>query len=216
MSSALSTKPSGRVSRNAMMVSSDRPPSASRMMCSSVFVGLVRVRVRSTDATALGQVPIDVVWNGASGRTVSRVEDLSVSGCFVGSLAAPSLGERVHLEINLPPKHEHLSIDAEVVYCEPNIGFGVRFLGLLTPAQHALSFAVDTLTGKSLPLWLLLLENHNARCSFRLLVPSGLELSVKVDERPDLTERFNSWDELVARSYQQRDELEAGGWVLVP
>ena len=150
------------------------------------------------------QVPIDVVWNGASGRTVSRVEDLSVSGCFVGSLAAPSLGD------------EHLSIDAEAVYCEPNIGFGVRFLGLLTPAQHALSFAVDTLTGKSLPLWLLLLENHNARCSFRLLVPSGLELSVKVDERPDLTERFNNWDELVARSYQQRDELEAGGWVLVP
>ena len=92
----------------------------------------------------------------------------------------------------------------------------MRFLGLLTPAQHALSFAVDALTGKSLPLWLLLHGNHHARCSFRLLVPSGLELSVKVDERPDLTERFNSWDELVARSHQQREGLEAGGWVLVP
>ena len=86
------------------------------------------------------QVPIDVVWHGASGQTVSRttrIEDLSVSGCFLGSLAAVSPGERVHLEIHLPPKHEHLSIDAEVVYCQPNIGFGVRFLGLLTPAQHA-------------------------------------------------------------------------------
>ena len=165
------------------------------------------------------QVPIDVVWHGASGQTVSRatrIEDLSVSGCFLGSLAAVSPGERVHLEIHLPPKHEHLSVDAEVVFCQPNIGFGVRFLGLLTPAQHALSFAVDALTGKSLPLWLLLHGNHHARCSFRLLVPSGLELSVKVDERPDLTERFNSWDELVARSHQQREGLEAGGWVLVP
>ena len=165
------------------------------------------------------QVPIDVVWHGASGQTVSRttrIEDLSVSGCFLGSLAAVSPGERVHLEIHLPPKHEHLSIDAEVVYCQPNIGFGVRFLGLLTPAQHALSFAVDVLSGKSLPLWLLQQGSRSARCSFRLLVPSGLELSVKVDERPDLSERFNSWDELVARAYQQREGLEAGGWVLVP
>ena len=122
----------------------------------------------------------------------------------------------MHLEIHLPPKHEHLSIDAEVVYCEPSIGFGVRFLGLLGPAQHALSFAVDVLRGKSLPLWLLQQGSRNARCSFRLLVPSGLELSVKVDERPDLSEPFNSWDELVARAYQEREGLEAGGWVLVP
>ena len=122
----------------------------------------------------------------------------------------------MHLEINLPPKHEHLSIDAEVVYCEPSIGFGVRFLGLLSPAQHALSFAVDALTGKRLPLWLLQQEGHNARCSFRLLVPTGLELSVEVDERPDLRERFNSWDELVARAYQHRAGLEAGGWTLIP
>ena len=57
---------------------------------------------------------------------------------------------------------------------------------------------------------------HNARCSFRFLVPSGLELSVKVDERPDLSERFDSWDELVAAAHQQRQRLEAGGWVLVP
>ena len=162
------------------------------------------------------QVPVDVVWHGASGRTVSRVEDLSVSGCFVGSLAAPLPGERVHLEINLPPKHEHLSIDAEVVYCQPNIGFGVRFLGLLGPAQHTLSFAVDVLSGKSLPLWLLKQGSRSARCPFRLLVSSGLELSVNVDERPDLSEQFNSWNELVARAHQQREGLEAEGWVLVP
>ena len=122
----------------------------------------------------------------------------------------------MHLEIHLPPKHEHLSVDAEVVYCQPNIGFGVRFLGLLSPAQHALSFAVDALSGNSVPLWLLRQGSRNARCSFRLLVPSGLELSVNVDERPDLTEQFNSWDELVARAYQEREGLEAGGWVLVP
>ncbi len=161
------------------------------------------------------QVPI-VVWHGALGRTVSRIEDLSASGCFLGSLAAVSPGERLHLEIDLPPKHEHLSVDAEVVYCQPNIGFAVRFLGLLSPAQHALSFAVDVLSGKSFPLWLLQQGSRDARCSFRLLVPSGLELSVKVDERPDLTERFDSWDELVARAYQEREGLEAGGWVLVP
>ena len=158
------------------------------------------------------QVPINVVWHGAS----SRIEDLSVSGCFLGSIAAVSPGERVHLEIDLPPKRELLSVDAEVVYCQPNIGFGVRFLGLLSPAQHALSFAVDALSGKSLLLWLLQQGSRNARCSFRLLVPSELELSVTVDEQPDLSERFNSWDELVARAYQQRERLEAGGWVLVP
>ena len=122
----------------------------------------------------------------------------------------------MRLEINLPPKHEHLSLDAEVVYCQPNIGFGVRFVGLLSPAQHALSFSVDVLSGKSLPLWLLRQGSRNARCSFRLLAPSGLELSLQVDERPDLSERFNSWDALVARAYQEREGLEVGGWVLVP
>ncbi len=168
------------------------------------------------------QVPIDVVWHGASGQTTSRIEDLSVSGCFLGSIAAVSPGERVHLEIDLPPKHEHLSIDAEVIYCQPNIGFGMRFLGLLTPAQHALSFAVDVLSGKNLPLWLLHQGSRSARCSFRLLVPNGLRLSVEVDQVSDLetatffSERFNSWDELVARAYEQREGLEAGGWVLVP
>ncbi len=101
-------------------------------------------------------------------------------------------------------------------YCQPNIGFGVRFLDLLSPAQQALSFAVDALSGKSLPLWLLQQGSRTARCSFRLLVPSGLELSVKVDKRPPLSERFNSWDELVARASQHREGLEAGGWVLVP
>ena len=162
------------------------------------------------------QIPIDAGWHGASGPTTSRIEDLSASGCFLSSLAAVSPGERLHLEIHLPPKHEHLTIDAEVVYCQPNIGFGVRFLGLLSPAQHALSFSVDVLSGKSLPLWLLQQRNRSARCSFRLLVPSGLELLVKVDERPDLSERFDSWDELVARAYQQREGLEAEGWVFVP
>ncbi len=167
------------------------------------------------------QVPIDAVWHGASGQTVSRIEDLSASGCFLGSLAAVSPGERLHLEIVLPTKHEHLSIDAEVVYYQPNIGFGVRFLGLPSPAQHALSFAVDVLSGKSLPLWLLQQGSRNARCSFRLLLPSGLELSVEVDQRSDLetatffTERFDSWNELVVRAHQQRERLEVEGWVLV-
>ena len=83
------------------------------------------------------QVPIDVVWHAASGQTVSRVtriEDLSVSGCFLGSIAEVSPGERVRLEINLPPKHEHLSIDAEVVYCQPNIGLCVSSV---SSARHS-------------------------------------------------------------------------------
>ena len=167
------------------------------------------------------QVPIDVVWHGASGQTVSRIEDLSASGCFVGSLAAPSPGERVRLEIDLPPKHEHLSVDAEVVYCQPSIGFGVRFPGLPSPTQHALSFAVDVLSGKSSPLWLLHQGSRSARCSFRLLVPNGLRLSVEVDQQSDLetatffSERFDNWNELVVRAHQQRERLEVEGWVLV-
>ncbi len=72
------------------------------------------------------------------------------------------------------------------------------------------------MSGKSLPLWLLQQGSRNARCSFRLLLPSGLELSVKVDERPDFSERFDSWDQLVAAAHQQRERLETGGWVLVP
>ncbi len=167
------------------------------------------------------QVPIDVVWHGASGQTLSRIEDLSASGCFVSSLATPSPGERVRLEIDLPPKHEHLSLDAEVVYCQSNMGFGVRFPDLLSQTQHALTFAVDVLSGKNLPLWLLHQGSRSARCSFRLLVPNGLRLSVEVDQVSDLetatffSERFDSWNELAVRAHQQRERLEVEGWVLV-
>ncbi len=167
------------------------------------------------------QVPIDVVWHGGSGRTVSRIEDLSASGCLVGSLAAPSPGERVRLEIDLPPKHEHLSVDAEVVRRQPNMGFGVRFPGLRSQTQDALSFAVDALSGKSLPLWLLQQGSRSARCWFRLRGIDGLRLSVEVDQPSDVetatcfTEQFDSWNELVVRARQQRERLEVEGWVLV-
>ena len=86
--------------------------------------------------TERAMVPLDGEWHGASGHRSGRIADISIGGCFVESMATPSVGEQVGVKVTLP-SGEALEALGEVAYVAMGMGFGVRFLDL-TPAQQEL------------------------------------------------------------------------------
>lgn len=69
-------------------------------------------------------------WYGKWGAFDARLNDLSVSGCYiVNRRTTPSVGEVVEIDLVRTAK-EPLALSGEVVSTEPGIGFGVRFAGL--------------------------------------------------------------------------------------
>ena len=77
----------------------------------------------------------DGSWRGASGSGNSRLSDVSVTGCFVNSLATPAVGDTSTITIHFGPS-QAVSFEGEVMYVERGMGFGVRFLDV-TPKQAA-------------------------------------------------------------------------------
>jgi hypothetical protein len=91
-------------------------------------------------------VPLDGEWHGASGQRAGRIGDISLGGCFVESMAMPSVGEEVSLRLTLPGG-QSLDALAEVAYVSQGMGFGVRFLGLTPEQQEQLAEAMRRLLG---------------------------------------------------------------------
>lgn len=87
----------------------------------------------------------DGSWQGASGTGRCRLSDVSASGCFVHSLAAPNAGERTIVTMELG-RSLVLSIESEVIYVEKTMGFGVKFHNLQTGCIDQLRQALDALT----------------------------------------------------------------------
>jgi len=76
-------------------------------------------------------------WDGLSGRNEARIEDLSMSGCFVNSKGRVDVGEIVGIEIKLP-SGEWLPIRGEVASYLAGTGFGVLFTFLTDEEEQAL------------------------------------------------------------------------------
>lgn len=76
-------------------------------------------------------------WNGLSGTSEARIEDLSLGGCFVNTGGRVDIGEIVGVEIKLP-SGEWLQLRGEVVSCQAGIGFGVLFSFLTDEEEQAL------------------------------------------------------------------------------
>lgn len=71
-------------------------------------------------------IPLEVVLESSSGKRGARINDLSLGGCFVDSIASVQEGEKLSFKICLSPEEwEHMS--GEVTYVMPGIGFGLRF-----------------------------------------------------------------------------------------
>ena len=65
-------------------------------------------------------------WHGVSGSHEGRVEDLSVTGCFVNTKGHVDVGEMVSLLIQLP-SGEWLPLRGKVAFFQQLTGFSVSF-----------------------------------------------------------------------------------------
>jgi len=71
-------------------------------------------------------VNFNAKWRGRSGSHEGRVEDLSMSGCFVNTRAPAEEDEIVSLLIQLPSAR-WLPLRGKVVFCQQLTGFSLSF-----------------------------------------------------------------------------------------
>jgi hypothetical protein len=88
------------------------------------------------------RIPLEVRWEGLSGRGVARIYDLSLSGCYIESLGHVQPLMRISLDIQSPTGC-WLSLSGEVVHFQPNMGFGVRLSGMSELQREALTGLLD-------------------------------------------------------------------------
>lgn len=69
--------------------------------------------------------PFEGSWTGASGSSRCRIADISLGGCFVQTLATPSIGEDTTVTVTIG--NHALSFQGVVVYADRGMGFAVRF-----------------------------------------------------------------------------------------
>lgn len=76
-------------------------------------------------------------WDGLSGKSEARVEDLSMGGCFVNTRGRVDIGEIVGIEMKLP-SGEWLQLRGEVASYMAGTGFGVLFTFLTEDEEQVL------------------------------------------------------------------------------
>ena len=81
-------------------------------------------------------------WSGSVRRC--RVTSLSLSGCFIETMALPQPGSRVSVELHVLDQ-ESIPIEGEVVDSDQGMGFSMRFGDLTPETRERLTRVVDTL-----------------------------------------------------------------------
>ena len=85
-------------------------------------------------------------WHGASGSHEGRVEDLSLTGCFVNTTGAVDVGETVSLLIQ-KPSGSWLPLRGRVAFHQQLTGFSVSFSILDDKESDALAQLVASAQG---------------------------------------------------------------------
>jgi hypothetical protein len=81
-------------------------------------------------------------------RVAGRCSDLSMSGCYVDTLAPLSVGSL--LRINIRHDSHEFTASAVVVYAHPSMGMGVTFTDVKEDSRELLRFWIADLTGDSM------------------------------------------------------------------
>lgn len=77
-----------------------------------------------------------VKWDSLSGSYEAKLEDISLSGCFINTTGLADLDEVINLEVLLP-SGEWLPLRGTVTTYQPAIGFGVIFSSLTDEQTQA-------------------------------------------------------------------------------
>jgi hypothetical protein len=95
-------------------------------------------------------LPLEARWEGLSGKYTARLSDLSLSGCYIETLAQVALDEEIQFEIKLPTGF-WMPLRGTVVYRHPNLGFGVRLGQLTLMERNVLARLLETTGGRGRP-----------------------------------------------------------------
>jgi len=93
------------------------------------------------------RLPMEVHWEGLSGKHAARIYDLSLSGCYVETLGQVTPGERIRFEIELPTGR-WLRLEGEAVHAQPSMGFGVRLINLSATDRDMLAHLLEYAGGQ--------------------------------------------------------------------
>jgi len=88
--------------------------------------------------------PFEGTWKGASGANKCRINDLSIGGCFVETLATPAAGEETQVTILVGSEHS-MTFAGKVLYVEPKMGFAVKFHELTGDGPGQLARVLEAL-----------------------------------------------------------------------
>ena len=80
---------------------------------------------------------LEARWAGLSGQHGARVYDLSLGGCYIETTGQVSAGERLVFLI-MTPAQGWLILHGIVMYSQPSMGFGLRFLPLAPHTKRRL------------------------------------------------------------------------------
>ena len=80
---------------------------------------------------------VDVFFDGHDSTGVASTKDISLGGLYMNTKADVSEGE--HLMVRIPFGERQLVCTAEVVYRNPGLGLGVRFLDLSDDSRAMLN-----------------------------------------------------------------------------
>lgn len=81
-------------------------------------------------------VNLVVKWDSLSGSYEAKLEDISLSGCFINTTGLANLDEVMNLEVLLP-SGEWLPLKGTVTTYQPGIGFGAVFSSLTDEQRQA-------------------------------------------------------------------------------
>ena len=89
------------------------------------------------------KVVLEATWESLSKRHHARVDDVSLSGCFVNTYGQVAVGEAIELNI-LRRSGEWLALTGHVATYQHGVGFGLAFTQLNYAKKRALQDLMAT------------------------------------------------------------------------
>jgi hypothetical protein len=89
------------------------------------------------------KVLLEARWESMSTRHEARVDDVSLSGCFVNTYGPVAVGEPIELKI-LRRSGEWLALNGYVATYQHGVGFGLAFTDLSEENKRALQDLIAT------------------------------------------------------------------------